>query len=164
MHQSAGTGQRATNCCGGSKFAPMHHLLGRCRLMSQDERLPILREGKVIYRDGKPVKREIARFEATCGVAAMLGKELQLLPEGDRRREQFKVYQQPVFGEPKIQPGDKALRNGGVYVFEDAKDWGSFVEGLMVHQDVDPNNPPDFGRVPAGDGSVPDSPPEPPVQ
>lgn len=138
----------------------MWPLFGRSIIMDRDETLPVLREGEVIYRDGKPVKRDPIRFEARANVQPLTGKALMLVPEGDRYKEQFMVYAPLDPGVPKLQTADKVWRNGGVFIMHEAKDWGSYVEARMVREDVVADVPVDFGRIPGSDGIAPMSPME----
>jgi hypothetical protein len=141
----------------------MWPLFGRSRIMDRDERLPILREGEVIYVDGKPVKRDPIRFEAPANVQPLTGKQLLLVPEGDRLKEQFMLYAPLASGVMRLRLADKVWRNGAVFILHECKDWGSYTEARMVRQDV-PGGLPDFGTIPTGDGACnPGVPPESPV-
>lgn len=134
----------------------MWKLSGRSRIMDRDEVLPVLREGEVVYKDGKPHKRAPLRFDAPANVQPLTGKQLFVVPEGDRLKEQFMVYA-PMWPDiPKIHTADKVLRNGGLFIVHEAKDWGSYVEARMVRQDVQ-GGVPDFGRVIPGHGEEPAS-------
>ncbi len=133
----------------------MWPLFGPSRLMNMDETLPVLREGGWILVGGKRVPRETTRYAARGMVAPLTGRDLLILPEGDRNTEQYQFFQVWEAQVPKLEVGDKLLRGGKLLICESAKDWGSFVEARLVVQDVQQDDLPDFGDVPQGQGEVP---------
>lgn len=115
----------------------MYRMRGRSRLMTHDERLPVLREGNleagaVAYVDGKPVKRAPVTFSVACTVQPMGGKDLLLVPEGDRDKEQFSVWTHDL----RMALNDKLLRLGKVYQVQSAENDGSYIKLRLMAVDV----------------------------
>lgn len=111
----------------------MYHLRRRSRLMNGDEKLPVLRPGEVVYRDGKPVKRDYRQFRVLANVQPLGDRELLLVPEGDRQKEQFKLFSQDR--DEALTLNDLVLRRGKVYVVHGVETWGGYTKSRIVRYD-----------------------------
>jgi len=112
-----------------------------------DETLPVLREGtavgrNVVYVDGKPVKRNGLRYNVVANVQPVVGRELEIVPEGDRYKEQYWLFADNLHNDVVLQVNDKILRGGKLYQIQQAMDWGSYTESRMVLIDVSPDTRP----------------------
>ena len=121
-------------------------LFGDVALMECDETLWVMREGgpdgtDIPIVDGKPVKRSPWWYSIACNVQPVSGKELLLMPEGDRFRDQFNAYQQADPGESRevLRVNDKVCRAGKFWVVQQVTHWGSYVIGRFVRIDVGPD-------------------------
>ena len=140
----------------------MWPLFGVSSIMACDEVLPFLREGTappgddVVYVGGKPVKRDPTTMILRATVQPVDGRDLMLVPEGDRFTENLWVYvdkgcapilpphepnpdDQGACLAPFPQDDDKVLRNGKVYQVQECQDWGSYVRARVTLVDVGPD-------------------------
>lgn len=119
----------------------MYQMRGTSRLLTQDERLPVVREGlrageDVVYVDGKPLKRAPQTFAIACHVQPLGGRDLLRVPEGDRFKEQFNVWS---YATEHLTVNDRILRLGRVYNVESAEFWGRYVKARIMEVDVGPD-------------------------
>jgi hypothetical protein len=70
----------------------MIELEGPIDIIEGDETLEVNRDGKVYIVDGKPVKPTSTTFKITCSVQPMGSRDLLMVPEGDRYKEQYFVW------------------------------------------------------------------------
>lgn len=104
----------------------------------------VLREGEVIYVDGKPVKRNPTRFLARGLLVPVDGQELLLQPEGDRLKEQYWIFQDPT--QSRMEDGstqrlsmrteDKVKLFGNTYIIQNTRVWGSYTQVRCTRVDI----------------------------
>lgn len=123
-------------------------LSGPSTIITGDERLSVFREGtdvprNVVYVDGKPIKRYSTTFQVTCAVMPIQGRDLLLVPEGDRERENYWCF---------TNNQDVTLRLNDFVIREDlqtskatlyfqvqsVENWGSFQRVRLMRIDVGP--------------------------
>lgn len=116
----------------------MKKLFGQVQIILNDETLEVIREGVVVYKDGKPLKRDITRFHITCNVQPLNARDLLLVPEGDRYKEQLYLYTNQV--EKRLRDNDRVLRDGVQWQVQSIEDWDSYTRARIVRIDVGPND------------------------
>lgn len=124
-------------------------LQGPSTIITGDETLAVIREGSVIptnvvYVDGKPLKRDAINFDITCNVQPFNGRDLLLVPEGDRFKEQYWIFmnqeQKPLLVNDRvirIQAGQAVN-----FQVQTAEDWGSYTRARIMRIDVGPDATP----------------------
>lgn len=112
----------------------MYKLSSRSRIINNDERLAALREGGAVYVGGKPVKRDPVRYRIVGNVQPLGGKDLLLVPEGDRTKEQYNVWSENR--DQAMQTGDLVLRLGVVFQIQGTEPWGSYTKARMMAVDL----------------------------
>ena len=133
----------------------MIKLQGKSQIMSKDETLNVFREGtripqNVAYFEGKPIKRSGFSFTCMGNVQPLDGRQLMLVPEGDRSKEQYYIFVQnesyvvdsglQVQDKPtRLLDNDRICRLGVNFQLQDTEDWGSYTKARMVRIDVGPN-------------------------
>ena len=118
----------------------MYKLQGRPRIISTDEDLQVIREGAIVYVDGVPVKNEQCVFTIRANVQPVNGKELLLVPEGDRFKEQYFVWtMNPHPPAGLIKVNDRIVRFGESFQVQQTENWGSYTKARMMAIDVGPN-------------------------
>lgn len=115
----------------------MIKLQGRSQILQKDEKLAVIREGCVKYIDGKPVKSDISNFTIVGNVQPMNGRDLLLVPEGDRFKEQYWLYTTNP-----IQINDRILRCGVNFQTQSVEAWGTYAKARIMRVDVGPNATP----------------------
>lgn len=117
-------------------------LSGPSTIITGDETLTVTREGTVLgtninYVDGKLVKTNPVVFCITCNVQPLNGKDLLLVPEGDRYSDQLWVWMNQK--QTPLLTNDMVERNGRTYQVQSAEDWGSYTRARIMKVDVGPN-------------------------
>lgn len=126
-------------------------LQGQSRIITGDETLTVNRyEDKVpkdiVYVEGKAVKRQGRKetFTITCNVQPLNGRDLLLVPEGDRFKEQYWIFmnnqQRPIHDNDevvRIQEG-KTVN----YQVQSSEQWGSYSRARIMRIDVGPDATP----------------------
>ena len=107
------------------------------RIITRDEVLSVIREGCVKFIDGKPVKSDIRNFTIKANVQPLNGRELLIVPENDRFKEQYWVFTQDL-----ILVNDRIQRNGVNYQVQEPEAWGSYIRARIMRVDVGPNATP----------------------
>ena len=102
------------------------------------ETLPVTREGDVVYVDGKPIRRGGTQFTVRAMVSPLSGKDLLIVPEGERFNEQFWLFQPLIDVEIPLQTDDTVLREKRAYQVQDVKAWGNYVQARISRIDVGP--------------------------
>lgn len=110
----------------------MRSLEGSSQIIDGDEVLSVYRQGPVTYADGKPVAKTETYLTITASVQPMDGRDLLLVPEGDRFKEQLVLF---VRGEP-LQINDRVLRAGVNYQVQSLESWGSYQQARIMRMDV----------------------------
>lgn len=112
----------------------MIRLQGQSTIIAKDETVGLVRENCVEYVNGKPVKKAVQSFDIRCNVQPLSGKELLLVPEGDRSKEQYNLWTQA-----KVELNDRIQRCGVQFQVQTVEAWGSFYECRIMRIDVGPN-------------------------
>ncbi len=105
--------------------------------MNFDETLLVVRIGKVDYVDGKPVRSNEEKYDLVCNVQPMNGKDLLLVPEMDRYKEQYWIFT-PKLDCP-LRLNDRVVRCGVNFQTQSTEDWGSYIRARIMRVDVGPN-------------------------
>ena len=117
-------------------------LSGPSNIITGDETLDVVREGtslggNVNYVDGKLVKTNPLKFCIICNVQPLTGKDLLLVPEGDRYTDQLWVWMNQQ--QTPLLTNDMVLRQGRTYQVQSAENWGSYTKARIMKVDVGPN-------------------------
>jgi len=133
----------------------MIKLFGSSQILKKDETLVVSRKGAVVYKDGKPLNFNIHKFEIKANVQPLNGRQLEMVPEHDRFKEQywlflnnanFKTQNGLEYGGPMtLLPNDVVLRPDANYnqikfQVQDVEQWGSYVKCRIVRIDVGPDS------------------------
>ena len=106
------------------------------------EELFLLREGKsaglrTVYVDGLPVKRDVQKIPFRSAVQPVSGKELLLVKEGDRKKEQFWIWvYEGCLGGQAIEVNDKVIRCGHIYQAQQTEAWTGYTYARIMRIDV----------------------------
>ena len=111
------------------------------KIITGDEKLEVTREGTNIpsdvqYVDGKPVKIAPECFQIICNIQPLGGRDLQLVPEMDRIKEQFWVWTNQK--QKPLLVNDIVARSGLFYQVQTAENWGSYSKCRIMRIDVGP--------------------------
>ncbi len=133
----------------------MIKLQGPSQILTKDELLSVFREGtripeNVAYFEGKPIKRNGFKFTCQGNVQPLDGRQLMLVPEGDRTKEQYYIFAPnnsfvvdsglQIQDKPtRLLDNDIITRLGVNYQLQDTEDWGSYSKARMVRIDVGPD-------------------------
>lgn len=135
----------------------MIKLFGPSQILKRDEEITIIRQGtdvpeNVSVVDGKPVKRTFTRFSITGNVQPLNGRDLLLIPEWDRFKEQYWVYFNNVVlcdqafirakDESLLRVNDQVVRLGVNFQVQELEDWGSYARARIMRIDVGPQETP----------------------
>jgi hypothetical protein len=119
----------------------MIKLEGPIDLITGDECLEIFRDGLVEYVDAKPVKRNCHKFKVTCNVQPMGARDLLMVPEGDRYKEQYMVWSNNHA--ELVKDNDTVKRIGSqdfsevkYYQIQSVENWGSYQKFRIMLIDV----------------------------
>lgn len=129
-------------------------LFGSSQILKKDEDLCIIREGvnidqNVVYVNGKPVKRNSITFKIRGNVQPLGARDLLLVPEGDRFKEQFWIYfnNKAIVTEDNIEIQadslvknlDRVVRLCKNYSVQGVQNWGSYSRARIMEIDVGPD-------------------------
>lgn len=129
----------------------MYRLQGKPRIIKTDEVLDVVRATALNYVDGVIQNQDQYQFQVRCNVQPVNGRELLLVPEGDRFKEQYFVWAMNKFaGKPILHVNDRIVRQGVSFQVQQVEDWGSYVRARMMAIDVGP----DRGQVNAPNTAV----------
>ncbi len=123
----------------------MIKLQGTPSIITQDEVLDVIRLTAIAYESGLPVSYDQKNFKIRCNVQPVDGKDLLLVPEGDRQKEQYYVWSlNPCPENGILQINDQVVRKGISFQTQSVENWGSYVKARIMCNDVGPNasNPP----------------------
>ena len=125
--------------------------------MSGDECFSVKRNSTVVgdgvnYLDGKIVKPAPLCFEVRGNIQPMNGKDLLLVPEGDRHKEQYWLYLPSniitvengleVKDVTAMLLNDMVSRDCVNYQVQTVEDWGSYCRARLMRIDVGPDATP----------------------
>lgn len=118
-------------------------LQGPSYIIENDETLCVTRIGTVIYQDGKPIDRNLIEFNITCNIQPLNGRDLTLVPEGDRYKEQYWIWMNN--SESPLEINDKVCRKGldktnrpalVKFQVQEVQHWGSYTRARIMRLDV----------------------------
>lgn len=113
----------------------MYALQGRSQIINHDETLSVSRNGPVVFIDGLAVSKKIEEFPVVCNVQPVDAKDLLLVPEGDRTKEQFWMYYESTVS---LQLRDVVTRTGKKYQVQAISQWGSYERTRIMLIDIGP--------------------------
>lgn len=102
------------------------------QIITTDETLIAVRVC-VVYKDGKPQQKTADRVELIGNVQPLNGRELLLVPEGDRHKEQYWLW---TTGDVRVN--DRVMRCGVNFQVQTVQTWGSYSQALLMRDDVGP--------------------------
>ena len=111
----------------------MIKLQGQSQIILKDEVLDVFREGCITYVDGKPVKGELFKDKFRGNVQPMNGRDLLLVPEGDRFKEQYWI-----FTTYPLLVNDRVVRCSVNFQTQTVETWGSYFRARIMRIDVGP--------------------------
>jgi hypothetical protein len=132
-------------------------LFGQSQIMKGDETLPVLRQGtniseNVVYVDGKPIKRNSISFCVVANVQPLSGRDLLLVPELDRYKEQWNLFilndkyftdeSLEVQSDSRLKVQDQINRLGVNYTIQNVENWGSYSLARIMRVDTGPDKTP----------------------
>lgn len=112
-------------------------------IMTHDEVLSVTRDPRQIYQgvqyvDGLPRidVSQASSYPLTCNVQPVSGRDLELLPEGQRLGQQYYLYcpAQPVLPEA----GDTFERDGMTFQVQEATFWGNYTRARATNSQALP--------------------------
>lgn len=127
----------------------MIKLQGPSTIITKDESFSCTREGEVIILDGKPIKRFLVKFSVRGNIQPMSGRDLLLVPEGDRFKEQYWLFYNnssivvdeglDIQADPTaIIINDRMTRLGVNFQVQTVENWGSYSKARIMRVDVGP--------------------------
>lgn len=127
----------------------MIKLFGPSYIIDFDELLEVVREGTSIpqdveYVDGKPVKVDPVCFMVTCNVQPIQGRDLMLVPEMDRGRENYWLFTNncdvPLQVNDRVNRKDLQTNSTLIsYQVQECQNWGSFQQVRLMRIDIGKN-------------------------
>lgn len=114
-------------------------LQGKSRIINFDETLKGVRDSSETSVNGKPVKGPPITFNFKGNVQPMGGRELLLVPEGDRFKEQYWIW---TAAPSPLKIEDTVVRNCINYEVQAVQNWGSYSQVRIMRIDVGPNATP----------------------
>jgi len=110
---------------------------GQSPILLKGETATAVREGSVSYVDGKPIKRNITSFQFRGSFQPLGGRELMMVPEADRTKEQYWIYTTA-----RLALNDRVERCGVNYQVQTVESWGNHSKVRAMRIDVGPNATP----------------------
>lgn len=130
----------------------MIKLFGYSQILKKDEVLEIHRQGPTAYIDGKPQKRFPPPFQVIANVQPMSGRDLLMVPEHDRQKEQYWLFLDnkqfvedmglELRGPSMLKLNDRVVRLSVNYQVQSVENWGSYSRVRIMRIDVGPNATP----------------------
>jgi hypothetical protein len=132
-------------------------LFGKSQIIAGDECISVFRQGtdithNVNYVAGKPVKRNGFTFKVKGNVQPMSPRDLLLVPELERFKEQYWLYIKNVGFVTEegleIQTNsillidDQITRLQVNFTVQSIENWGSFIKARIMRLDTGPNATP----------------------
>lgn len=112
-------------------------------IQANDERLIVMRRmgtlgDGVRYEGGKLVRDTgtIRLFHCQCNIQPLTGKDLLILPEGERYDDQLWLWSNQQ--DEAIAINDTVLREGRTYQVQSCEEWGSYNRARLVLDDTLP--------------------------
>lgn len=104
------------------------------RMPGQSENLLVQRACEVIWRDGKPVEVQVKPYRIIGNVQPMNSKDLLLVPEANRTKEQLWIYTEQNEKTPKLN--DNIKRGDGNFQVQSVENWGTYSKLRLMRIDV----------------------------
>lgn len=111
----------------------MIRLQGKSRIINHDESLALYRACGVQYDAGRAVTPEEKREEFVCNVQPVNGRDLLIVPEGDRFKEQYWVFTNP---QTALRVNDRVVRCAVNFQVQSVEQWGSYSRCRIMRVDV----------------------------
>lgn len=105
-------------------------------IIGSSRQLTVFRPGCVQNVDGKPVRGPEAKTLVRANVQPLNGRDLLIVPEGDRHKEQYWVFVQLP---DSLAVQDRVIYKSVSFQVQTAEDWESYTKARMVRIDVGPN-------------------------
>lgn len=113
-------------------------LQGRSYIIDHDEELTFYRVTATDWVEGLPTHNKELRFSMFCNVQPMNARDLLLVPEGDRHREQYWVWTENRHQNPRLETNDRVVRLGKNFQVQSVEPWGTYVRARLMLDDVGP--------------------------
>jgi hypothetical protein len=109
------------------------------QIINNDEELLVKRPvvTNPVYIDGILKPQPDKTFRIICNVQPINGRDLLLVPEGDRHKEQYYIWIQN-YDQERILDNDIVWRLGISYQTQSTEQWGDYTRARMVRIDVGP--------------------------
>ncbi len=112
----------------------MYPLSGSSSIMNGDETLEFTRYPTPTYIDGKPVQGTPDTFDVICNRQPLSPRDLLVVPEGDRDKEQYWIFSENLDEQIALQ--DETLIDRVNFVVMGIEPWGSYSRARIVKIDV----------------------------
>jgi hypothetical protein len=112
-------------------------LQGPSEIMRTDTTVTVVRDGAVQYVDGKPVVARQTQFTVYGSIQPLVGRDLLLVPEGDRYREQYWIWTPN-----DLRINDRVIYCGANYQVQTVQSWRSYNQVRIMRIDVGRNATP----------------------
>lgn len=93
--------------------------------------IPVVRENRITWAEGIPYSDRKTDFEVRGIIFPLNGRDLLLVPEGDRYSENVWVYTQ---GDIKVN--DLLIYNGAPFEVQNVQNWDSYRQGRAMRMDT----------------------------
>ena len=107
------------------------------RLLSHGEPVRVERALAISFVDGKPVTSETGRFEIRASIQPLSGREMQIVPEGDRMKTLMWFY-----SASEIIVNDVLISEGVRYQVNHSEAWPGHWKARAARIDVGDNASP----------------------
>ena len=118
----------------------MYEMQGSSTIMNSDETLTVTRSETPTYVDGKLVQGDTEEIEWIGNVQPLSGRDLMMVPEGDRFKEQYWLYSENL--EMALEVDDMVTREGKNFTVQNLEPWGSYSRARIMILDTGPNRTP----------------------
>ncbi len=112
----------------------MIKLAGESQIITGDEVLCVTRTVFQGYVDGKPTYAEPKVFKIKGNVQPLNGRELLIVPEADRFKEQYWIFTEAGL----LVSKDRVVRCDVNFEVQDVESWGSYSRCRIMRIDVGP--------------------------
>lgn len=110
------------------------------QIITNDEVLTVFVQQNPTIVDGKYVYPTVTSFQLTCTVQPVQGRDLLLVPEGDRFKEQYWVFTNEL--QAPMAVNQRVSRQGVNFQVQAVEQWGSFQRSRIMRTDTGPNQTP----------------------
>jgi hypothetical protein len=114
-------------------------LQGPSQIINNDERLEILRydTAEIRWVDGLPVRGPETRLWVECNIQPLNARDLLIVPEGDRHKEQYNLWTQKC-DPSRVLVNDTVIRDGKYFQVQGTENWGSYTKARIMLIDAGP--------------------------